>query len=239
MKFKQHSSIFRAFLEKMVILNEDLNDGTYVYSELSDKSLAFGNGNGYKNGIVQGVDLTGNIVLPETYESKKITVIKTHAFFNILSMTGVVIPRYITSIEYASFWENTNVQFLSFAPNSELKKIETDTFGHMYSVKSLILPKSLTSMSMRSFHKFSNLTTLYYCGSADFSSSNFIDAATSLEKVFVSRSYRYSTFSKMPAKRVLDCPSDTRRFMCFCTVVAAGKHKIYNSMMIFILITLT
>jgi len=78
------------------------------------------------------------------------TSIPDYAFYSCYNLTSIVIPRKVTSIGYASFYQS-GLQNITFEPDSQLERIEGFAFGFCDNLTSIIIPKEVTSIGQRSF----------------------------------------------------------------------------------------
>lgn len=119
-----------------------LNDGTYAISKTSKATL------------------TGNLVLPATFEDKAVTVIAENAFKGI-AIESVTIPASVTTIKASAFYGCTKLSTVIFEDESQLKTIEQSafassvklsTFGaNSTTASTFVLPQSVTTIQNNAF----------------------------------------------------------------------------------------
>ena len=111
-----------------------------------------------------GVELTGELVIPETVmhngESYTVTTIGDYAFSNCSGLTSVVIPNTVTHFNVYAFSECTGLTSID-VPNS------VTTIGHMafygcFGLTSVSLGNSVSSIEWQAFWKCENITSIEF-----------------------------------------------------------------------------
>ena len=89
------------------------------------------------------------------------TSIPADAFYECSSLTSIVIPNSVTSIGGSAFNNCTQLQHVTFEPNSKLESISGGAFYRCTSLISIIIPNSVTSIGYNAFFSCYSLTI--YC----------------------------------------------------------------------------
>ncbi|AYA33477.1 leucine-rich repeat domain-containing protein [Enterococcus faecium] len=182
------------------VLLEELKDATYAIkaSGIENTSPIY---NIYNPGISGSTSMTGDLILPDTINGKKITLIKEYAFYNSMFNGQLTLPKYLQSIGFKAFY-NSNFTGSLTLPDS-LQSIEAHAFEYPNFSGELILPDSLQSIGDSAFSgsKFTGSLTLpdslQSIGANAFGYSNFTGSLTlpdSLQSIGYG-AFNYSEFT--------------------------------------------
>ena len=121
--------------------------------------------------------LTGNLILPETFENKPVTQIAKDGFKGC-SIDSITIPNTVTTINENAFANSTKLFYVLLSDDSQLKTIKTNAFLNCSNLatmgvkdttkNSLVLPNSVIEIDDKAFYGCAfvditlnqNLTTL-------------------------------------------------------------------------------
>ena len=140
-------------------------------------------GNSYTLSGYSGDKPTGRLVIPDTYNSKPVTIIGNNAFLSCIDLNSVTIPDSITSIgEFAfyncsrltrvsigngvtsigewAFNDCTDLTSVTFGENSRLTSIGESAFKGCTKLTSITIPDSVTSIADSAFYDCSSLTNI-------------------------------------------------------------------------------
>lgn len=120
-------------------------------------------GKGYGVGVVDGSDVVGDLVIPDTYNGKPILEISVDAFRNRENLTSITIPSTVTSIPYQGF-DNcanlkkvtaTGVEFVNWWGFRNCPKLETVEMPKLKSVGDFgfMNCNALTNINLESLEK--------------------------------------------------------------------------------------
>ena len=128
---------------------------TYSYNE-NDHTATL-------TGRVEGVELTGDLVIPETVihngESYSVTIIGDNAFSGCSNLTSVEFPYSLVSIGGGAFWGCGALASIEF-PNS-IVSIGSEAFRDCSGLTEIVIPSSVTSMvGINPFGGCSNLAQI-------------------------------------------------------------------------------
>jgi len=98
--------------------------------------------------IIGGPD-EGDIVIPDTIDSKPVVSIGDTAFY-VARITGVTIPESVTTLERGSFKYCKELKYVKFK-GSGIKTIGEESFESCESLSSINLPTSITTIEPRVF----------------------------------------------------------------------------------------
>ena len=140
-----------------------LDDGTLSVSVKSD----------YQNSIEK-------VVIPSTYNGRKVTVIAEKAFYNCKYLKNVTIPNTVTQIGNSAFC-GTDLTYLNmgdgvvsigkyaftgcenlktFSLSKSLKSIGDSAFTRCKKIDSMVLPDGVEDIGANAFHDCNNLTSI-------------------------------------------------------------------------------
>ena len=139
-------------------------------------------------------NLPSDIVLPFTYNGKKITSIGGYAFYGNEKLHSVVIPTGITNIKSGAFYDCINLTDIIIGDS--VTHIGLEAFRNCYNLTSITIPDSVTSIGKQAFYNCSSLIGVifdeniqltiiehrmfYNCSSL--TSINIPDSVTSIEQ---------------------------------------------------------
>ncbi|MGF2057823.1 leucine-rich repeat domain-containing protein [Enterococcus innesii] len=165
------------------VLLEELKDGTYAIKASGiDNTSPNYDIQGYSTGLSGSSSMTGDLILPDTINGKKITLIKESAFYFSKFNGQLTLPKYLQSIEACAFGYS-NFRGSLTLPDS-LQSIGNNAFECSEFTGSLTLPDSLQSIGSGAFYcsKFTGSLTLpnslQSIGSSAFIYSNFSGSLT-------------------------------------------------------------
>ena len=109
-----------------------------------------------------GIERTGNVVIPETFEydgvNYKVTTIGQNAFNGCTNLTSVTIPEGVTSIGEYAFYYCKNLTSVTI-PNS-VTSIDNDAFASCHKLTRVTIPNSVTSIGESAFASCIKLTSI-------------------------------------------------------------------------------
>jgi len=183
------NAVFNAVWQESAVTSTD----TFDFTLLSDQTYAIAKSSTLTK------PLSGNLVLPETFEDKPVTKIAKDGFKGT-AIESVTIPNTITTIEQNAFANATKLFYVLISEDSQLKTIESNaflncsqlaTFGVQDTSKnSLVLPNSIQQIGDKAFYGCAfttvtinqNLTTL---GNGVFSNQQKLTQFVSNNDAFV------------------------------------------------------
>ena len=125
---------------------DEYNDGTYVYTELSDGTLSV-------KGLVPTISCPSSIVIPSSCNGKAVTEIAKLAFYygsndniEMHDIIHITIPASVKIIRKQAFSSCQGIESLTFAANSQLETIEDAAFQSS-SLTSVTIPASVKNLS--------------------------------------------------------------------------------------------
>ena len=143
--------------------------------------------------------LTGNLVLPATFNDLPVTVVKANGFKNA-SIDSVTIPASITTIEANAFANTTKLFSVVFEANSQLTTIGENAFLQCSKLATLgventakntaVLPDGVTTIGNKAFYgcafkKFTINSQLQNLGNGVFANQKYLEEFTSNSANFV------------------------------------------------------
>ena len=110
----------------------ELHDGFYTYRENDDETYTLA-------GLVSGVELTGKVVLPSTWNGKPITAVGNYAFSDCVDVTEVVIPSGIERIGEGAFGmsNHSSNSIVSVTIPASVKEIGLGAFDQCSAINEL------------------------------------------------------------------------------------------------------
>lgn len=140
-----------------------------VVGVVTGRAETFVDGNGISWGLVESYpgwaiypidrdSISGNIVLPETYNNKVITSISEYAFSNCDGLTSITIPDSVTSIGQHAFECCTNLESIDLS--NSLQSIGLYAFRECSKLTSIEFPDTLKSIGDYLFQDCSSLSKI-------------------------------------------------------------------------------
>ncbi|MEE1320374.1 MAG: leucine-rich repeat domain-containing protein [Acutalibacteraceae bacterium] len=123
-------------------------EGVYTYT-ISDKKATI---------ITVDKSISGNIVIPSTFDGFPVKSIGYSAFELCKNLTNVTIPNSVTSIGDYAFYKCSNLTSITI-PNS-VTNIGSSAFASCSSLSSITLPSSITNIGDWTFEYCYNLTNI-------------------------------------------------------------------------------
>ena len=205
---RDSSSVFINLFENPVLISASYNDGTFIFTDISDGKLQVGTGTTTSgNGFLTGTSFVGVANIPSSFDGKTITVISQNSLRSTSGLTGVIIPATIEEIHERAFRSNSNLQFVNFSYPSSLKSIGYTAFGYLSIIETFIIPSSVETIESYAFCNCPKLVKFYYCGSSDFRNiEGCFSNSPLVTSIFVTTNYQHSTFSTINTV-LSDCPS--------------------------------
>ena len=105
------------------------------------------------DGLRHGFTLPANtsLVIPEQINGRSVTQIAASAFANQTNLFELVIPSTVTAIATDAFNDNPNLTTVTFAPNSNLRRIGDAAFAFT-NITNITLPPNLESIGFNAFY---------------------------------------------------------------------------------------
>ena len=143
--------------------------------------------------------------------SYEVTSVGKNAFYSCTSLTAVVFPNTIKTLEHGCFSDCLNMSTIEFLPGSKLEVIDGQVFCRSYRVKAVILPESLKSIQFWAFFLMNDLKLIVYAGKRMFNEDVFglnehryDDVQSKNVTILVRKDYRYNTFGLRNVTRSSD-----------------------------------
>ena len=96
--------------------------------------------------------ISGEIVIPETYNGKSVTTIAEEAFYDCTGITKITLPNTITSIETNAFSGCTGLTEFTIPESvTEIGRGQGRVFKNCTNISSITIPKSVASMGYAVF----------------------------------------------------------------------------------------
>ena len=127
------------------------------------------------------------IYIPATYQGLPVKEIGEHSFHENATITGVVLPDSITTINAHAFFCCTNLASINLPEG--LTTIGEGAFNSV-SIASIVIPAGVTTISDWAFTGCENLTTVYYAGTQE--GWNAISVGRQNEPLINATKYYYS-----------------------------------------------
>ena len=213
---------------------EYLNFNDYGTGKVVGTHNSASSGNAYKSEIVK------DVVIPETFENKRITEIGYYAFRDT-SIESIFISKYVKEIRWGAFYNCSSLKYVTFDPKSELTTIGTNSFAYT-NLSSFNFPSSFSKIGKDSngyapFHAVKTLTCVSYLGSSNINFNYLFAYISPLPAAHSSPSYQYKIGTIEPKKDNKKCKEKYYPFMKRQTINYSNIHnKKYLSTLIFMLI---
>ncbi len=143
-----------------LINNEKQYSCIYCSTLIRTEQINISTGLKIENGTVisMGSCKDTDIIIPSDYEDSEITTIGSYAF-EYETLTSIVFPETITSIESQAFYRCSKLENIHFGSN--LNVINSKAFYYCTSIKTISLPDSLVTIGSQAFSYCSNLQSVY------------------------------------------------------------------------------
>ena len=195
-----------------------LNDGTFIITVLSSTDTTLGGNKSTRgNGFVKGIEISGNIVIPEIILNHKITSIGISAIADCQKITSLKLPSTLNKIEYAGITWCSSIEELIipravreigdyfdclkackrviFEQGSKLRKVGTCFLRYCDVLEELVFPPHLKSIGYSLFEQSKMIKRIQYYGKTDFSSlTTPFRSFTQDPEIFVASFYPSNTF---------------------------------------------
>ncbi len=156
---KEEESILEEIFEGLESESEtesETEEGDTLEYELDESGQAY---------MVVGIgDLRGDVVVPDTYRKKPVTVIACEAFKNCASLKSIVISDSVTVIEDNAFENCKNLT--SVIIGNSTASIGEEAFIKCKKMTQVTIPKSVTKIGEKAFSGCEDLETVNYTGTA-------------------------------------------------------------------------
>ena len=202
--------------------NIEFSSGDFNYKYISSRTCSIGNNsNIYANGAVKGSSFSGTAVIPSKVfdaERKRFLIVTTLAkycfrscanlnavslpnsliaieqdsFFDT-SITSLIIPESVRSIEYAGFSGMKKLEEIIFR-SGKLKTISADVFAFSHMLTRVVIPPTVSKVSTFLFHYTSNSSNIdfIYCGSYPLENDQMFKDGKNV-RAFVTKNYPADT----------------------------------------------
>ena len=143
----------------LVVDSENLWESTsdFIYTLLDDGTYSI-------RAAVKA--LSGNIVIPDSFNGRAVTLIEANGFAEVITgYANVTIPNTITSIGDSAFSDCINLQSVTFSNTSSLKSIGQGAFANCYLLESINLPNTVERIGSNAFNLCKNLQNITIPGS--------------------------------------------------------------------------
>ena len=154
--------------KKGVVSNSNSADVTESTSVRTDGKFVFvlnKDGNSYTLFDVNESFADVDVVIPETFNGKPVTIIDEYAFQECNSIIMVTIPDSIIEIREGAFASCERLGFVKFGNNPQFNRIEDYTFASCGCLLNVTIPASVTEIGQGAFYNCDNLSNIYYLGS--------------------------------------------------------------------------
>lgn len=125
--------------------------------------------------------ISGHIVIPDTIEGCPVTAIKSSAFFECATLTGIVVPDSVTSIGGYAFRNCKSLESVVLPEN--LAVIDKQTFLGCSALKSINFPEGLTLIGEYSFSGCISLKSINIPGSVKSIGVRAFDSCQNLSSI--------------------------------------------------------
>ena len=133
------------------------------------------------SGVEEGVTLSGDLVIANTYEGKPVTTIGQLAFLQCEGITSITIPSSITSIEYGAFGYCTGLTSLTIPSN--VVELGKSAFAYCNNLISLTIEEGVTTLGKSVFAECTNLESVILPNSVTTISDSLFSECTNLKNV--------------------------------------------------------
>ena len=98
----------------------------------------------------KNTEISGSIIIPETYGGKKVTVIEEDGFEECQKITSIVLPSSIKTIGSNAFYDCYALAQINIPDG--ITEIKDSTFGYCNKLKSIEIPDSVESIGQNAFN---------------------------------------------------------------------------------------
>ena len=133
------------------------------------------------SGVEEGVTLSGDLVIANTYDGKPVTTIGQLAFLQCEGITSITIPSSITSIEYGAFGYCSGLTSLTIPSN--VVELGKSAFAYCNNLISLTLEEGVTTLGKSVFAECTKLETVTLPNSVTTISDSLFSTCTNLKDV--------------------------------------------------------
>ena len=198
----------------------------YTIVNESQKTLQVGNGNRLEDSNAVVDNIGPRLIIPETlYISNQYYIpvkISACAFRLSTQIEIVYLPPTIQELEFRAFDLASNLKYISFGYNSQLKRIGNGALLGT-SIKFLYLPKTLEECEENCISRNLKMKALYYCGSYEFTSQNLQESNEHLQ-IFLVNTNPLSSLSTFSILKSADCPYPQFSFKCTLSSFLKETH---------------
>ena len=182
----------------------------------SQKTLQVGNGNRLEDSNAVVDNIGPRLIIPETlYISNQYYIpvkISAYAFRVAQQIESVYLPPTIQYLDLRAFDCASNLKFISFGYNSQLKRIgDGGLLGT--AIEFLYLPKTLEDCHEYCIASNKNMKALYYCGSYKFTEKNLQESDEHLQ-IHLVDSNPLSFLLTFSISKSAECPRPRLSFKC-------------------------
>ncbi|MBO5983110.1 MAG: leucine-rich repeat domain-containing protein [Clostridia bacterium] len=165
--------------KKGVVSNSNSADVTESTSVRTDGKFVFelnNDGDSYTLFDVNESFADVDVVIPETFNGKPVTIIDEYAFQECNTIQSVTIPDSIIGIGEGAFASCENLSFVKFGNNAQFKKIGDYVFASCEILLNVTIPSSVTTIGEGAFYNCESLSNIYYLGTESEWSAMVVEA---------------------------------------------------------------
>ena len=165
--------------KKGVVSNSNSADVTGSTSVRTDGKFVFelnNDGDSYTLFDVNESFADVDVVIPETFNGKPVTIIDEYAFQECNTIQSVTIPDSIIGIGEGAFASCEKLSFVKFGNNAQFKKIGDYVFASCEILINVTIPSSVTTIGEGAFYNCENLSNIYYLGTESEWSAMVVEA---------------------------------------------------------------
>lgn len=137
---------------------DETPDETPEEPRYSEGLVFYLNPDGESYCVYRGSCTDTDIVIPPTYEGKKVTAVGERSFNYEFDITSVTIPEGVTHIGEGAFSNSLNLK--SVVLPSSLVEIATHAFAYCKALQSIVIPEGVTSIEGTTFADCTSLTSV-------------------------------------------------------------------------------
>lgn len=143
--------------------------------------------NGYSVKL-KSVPEDGVVIIPSTYNGKKVIEIQDEGFLEFKNLIKVVIPNTVSSIGWNAFNRCSSLTSIVI-PNS-VTSIGSNAFAFCKSLTSIVIPNSVSSIGYGVFSNCSSLTSVVFSNSISYIAEYAFEDCISLSSFVISNSVK-------------------------------------------------